>query len=150
MYQHILIPTDGSELSGRAVQQGVLLARELHAKVTGIKVTLSWKTFSRGELFGSIGKKFTEDQYNKEAAIIADNDLTVLSNAAKRANVEYNLLHVKDDYPYQAILRAVQTENCDLIFMASHGHRGVEGVLLGSETVKVLTHSKIPVHVYRE
>ena len=145
MFRNILIPTDGSDLAAKAVEQGVLFAKEIGAKITAVTVT---------EPFHLVSVKpsqleYTPIEYKKHAEIQANKVLDAVSAAAKSAGVACDVLHVEHELIYQAIIEAAEARKCDLIVMASHGRRGVSAVVLGSETVKVLTHSKIPVLVYR-
>ena len=93
--------------------------------------------------------EYTPIEYQKHARAYAETVLGTVSDAAKSAGVVCETLHVEHEQIYQAIIEAAEARRCDLIVMASHGRRGVSAVVLGSETVKVLTHSKIPVLVYR-
>jgi nucleotide-binding universal stress UspA family protein len=145
MYKHILIPTDGSQLSETAVKQGVALAKSLSAKVTGITVSLAFHTFALDPLMVSD----PPEQYEKDCEARAAKYLGTIEEIAKAGGVPCDVVHVIADHPYQAIIDAAGTRGCDLIVMASHGRKGVAALVLGSETVKVLTHSKIPVLVCR-
>ena len=91
----------------------------------------------------------TKEQYEKDSLALAQQYLGVISTAAKQAGVTCDCVTEKDDHPHEAIIRAAENRGCDLIMMASHGRRGVRGLLIGSETSKVLTHTKIPVLVLR-
>ena len=93
--------------------------------------------------------EYTPIEYQKHARAYAETVLGIVSAACKSAGVVCDTLHVEHEQVYQAIIEAAEARRCDLIVMASHGRRGVSAVVLGSETVKVLTHSKIPVLVYR-
>lgn len=145
MFKHILLPTDGSDLSERAVLAGISFAKEIGAQVTGLTVLPEFHTFTyKTEMLEDTREEFTaatEQQAAKHLAFISD--------AARSAGVSCATVHVVADDPYDAILQAARERSCDLIIMASHGRRGVKGVLLGSETQKVLVHSDIPVLVYR-
>jgi nucleotide-binding universal stress UspA family protein len=145
MYKNILIPTDGSDLAAKAVEHGVLFAKEIGAKITAMTVTEPFHLLSvkPNQL------EYTPIEYKKHAAAHAEKVLGTVSAAAKSAGVTCDTLHVENEHVYQAIIDAATARKCDLIVMASHGRRGVSAVVLGSETVKVLTHSKIPVLVYR-
>jgi nucleotide-binding universal stress UspA family protein len=145
MYKHILIPTDGSLLSEDAVRQGIALAKSLGAKITAITVSPSFHTFSLDP--GMITD--TPQEYQRECEALAAKTLGVAEAAAKAASVPFRAVHVVHDHPYAAIIEAAQKNQCDLIFMASHGRKGVSALILGSETTKVLTHTKIPVLVCR-
>jgi nucleotide-binding universal stress UspA family protein len=145
VFKNILIPTDGSDLAAKAVEQGVLFAKEIGAKITAVTVT---------EPFHMLSAKpsqleYTPIEYKKHAESYANKVLGAVAAAAKSAGVACDMLHTEHEQVYQAIVEAAEARKCDLIVMASHGRRGVSAVVLGSETVKVLTHSKIPVLVYR-
>ena len=145
MYHHILIPTDGTSLSFRAVEHGVALARVLGANVTLLTVTEPFHVFT-------IDAKQLEDtpqEYKQRMRTVAAEALAAAVSIARNAKVPYDEVHAEDEQPYEAIVRTAATKGCDLIVMASHGRRGMSALLLGSETMKVLTHSKIPVLVVR-
>ena len=147
MYKHILIPTDGSKLSLRAVVAGVKLARELGARVTGLfAAPAATPLLYRGLLPVGYGTP------HKNAAMIekaAGRYLEVIERAARAAGVPCGCIHVTSDFPADTILQVAVKRRCDLIFMASHGRSGLRGVLLSSETQKVLAGAKLPVLVYR-
>jgi len=145
LFKNILIPTDGSDLAAKAVEQGVLFAKEIGAKITAMTVTEPFHLLS----VAPSQLEYTPIEYKKHAEADAEKVLGILSAAAKLAGVGCETLHVEHEHVYQAIIDAGGSRRCDLILMASHGRRGVSAVVLGSETVKVLTHSKIPVLVYR-
>ena len=145
MFQHILIPTDGSELSHKAVLYGVELAKFCGARVTGLTLTEPYRIASMDAVLVSVG----EDEYEDEAHRISDAALDQVKAAAEAAGVPYDTIREVHDQPYRAIIDAAHARACDLIVMASHGRRGVSALLLGSETNKVLTHSTVPVLVYR-
>jgi nucleotide-binding universal stress UspA family protein len=145
MFRHILLPTDGSPLSEAAIQQGIEFAKGINAKVTGFHVMPEFHVFTyKTEMLED-----TEGQFAKDSRAHAQKYLGVIERAAKDAGVTCDTAYVAHDHPYEAIIEAAKTNSCDLIMMASHGRRGAQGVLIGSETQKVLTHSKIPVLVYR-
>ena len=145
MYKNILIPTDGSELAAKAVEQGILFAKEIGAKITAMTVTEPFHLLS----VAPSQLEYTPIEYKKHSEASAEKVLGIVSAAAKLAGVGCETLHVEHEQVYQAIIEAAVARKCDLIVMASHGRRGVSAVVLGSETVKVLTHSQIPVLVYR-
>jgi nucleotide-binding universal stress UspA family protein len=145
MYKHILIATDGSELAGKAVAAGLALAKEVRAKVTAVNVTEPWTALVGGEM----GVGFPYQDYDKNAADGAARILAGVSDKAKAAGVECATLHVPDRFPAEAIVECAKERGCDLIVMASHGRRGLSKLLLGSETVRVLTHTSVPVLVCR-
>lgn len=145
MYAHILLPTDGSELSDKAVRNGLELAHVLGAKVTVLTATEPFMplAFSPAEL------AYTAETYTYHVNEHAKDLLAAVAVLAADKGVACETLHVEDAYPYQAIIETARAKGCDLILMASHGRHGVSAILLGSETQKVLTQSKIPVLVYR-
>jgi nucleotide-binding universal stress UspA family protein len=145
MYKHILIPTDGSDLSGMAVDKGITLAKALNARVAALTVSLPFHTVAIDTLMVTD----TPEQYRKDCEVAAERYLGVATEGAKVMGVPCAGIHVVNDHPYLAIIETAQNKGCDLIFMASHGRKGVAALLLGSETTKVLTHSKIPVLVCR-
>ena len=143
MYKHILIPTDGSKLSRKAIKHGISLAKSIKAKVTAVTVSAPIE----GLAFELMAE--TPEQYKKHGANLAAKHLRVAKDMATAAGVTCNVEHIELHHPYAAIIIAAKKAHCDLIVMASHGRSGYAAVLLGSETVKVMTHSKIPVLVYR-
>ena len=145
MFKNILVPTDGSDLAGKAVEQAIHLAKEISARITALTVTEPFPTYwLEADQFQSAAT-----EYKKCSDANAKKVLGTVSAAAKLAGVECEILRVEHGHIYQAIIDTAAARNCDLIVMASHGRRGVSAVVLGSETVKVLTHSQIPVLVYR-
>jgi len=145
LFKNILVPTDGSDLAAKAVEHGILFAKEIGAKITAVTVTEPFNVFSLAP--SELG--YTPIEYKKHSEAHAEKVLGAVSAAANSAGVACETLHVEHEQVYQAIIDAASARRCDLIVMASHGRRGVSAVVLGSETVKVLTHSKIPVLVYR-
>jgi nucleotide-binding universal stress UspA family protein len=145
MFKQILLPTDGSELSERAVLAGVSFAKDVGAQVIGLTVRPEFHTFTyRAEVLEN-----TEQEFNASTEQQAEKNLAFINDAARTAGVGCALAQAVSDDPYEAILQTAKERKCDLIIMASHGRRGVKGMLLGSETQKVLVHSDIPVLVYR-
>jgi nucleotide-binding universal stress UspA family protein len=145
MYKHILIPTDGSELSKKAVDHGIGLAKALNAKVTAVTVSEPFHVFA---VEPSIVTD-TPAEYKRHAAALASKYLQAAKDAAMAANVPCDVVQVEHEHPYEAIIDTARKKGCDAIVMASHGRRGVSAIVLGSETVKVLTHSNTPVVVVR-
>jgi len=145
MFKHILLPTDGSELSEAAIRQGIRFAKSIGAKVTGLCVMLLQHPF----FYETEIPKEAIEQKEKRCKELAETYLAVIEKEAKEAGVTCDVVYEKNDYPYEAIIRVAKQKGCDLIMMASHGRRGVGALLIGSETQRVLTHSKIPVLVYR-
>jgi nucleotide-binding universal stress UspA family protein len=147
MYKHILIPTDGSDLSRAAALSGVKLAQALGAKVTAFFAAPA-PTPLVYEGFLPVGYTTQEGH----AALIektAGKYLGVIERACAKAGVACRSVYVTNEYAADAIMEAARRHKCDLIHMGSHGRRGLSGVLLGSQTQKVLTQSKVPVLVYR-
>ena len=144
MYKHILLPTDGSELSLRAVRGAVEMASRLGAKIVGITVIEPYAYASLSEY-----RPETIADYEQRADAVARERLAAVSRIAAEKNVPLETTVVRSFSPFESIIEAVKRFGCDAIFMASHGRRGLSAVLLGSETHKVLTHSSVPVMVYR-
>lgn len=145
MFKHLLLPTDGSQLSETAIQKGVQFAKSINAAVTGFYVMPEFHTLT----FQTEMLEDTKATFARDSRAHAEQFLGVIAKAAKAAGVACDTALATSDHPYEAIIRAAEEKSCDLIVMASHGRRGVQGILLGSETHKVLTHSKLPVLVYR-
>lgn len=145
MYKHILLPTDGSQLSATAVREGVKFAKEIGARVTALHVTAP---FHPTELTPSAFTAHVQE-HGAQAKESAQRALGEVTEVARAAGVPCTTVHRESLSPYEAIIALASEAGCDLIFMASHGRRGVAALLLGSETNKVLTHSKVPVLVTR-
>jgi nucleotide-binding universal stress UspA family protein len=151
MYGHILLPVDGTERSERAARRGIELARALGAKVTVLTVTTPWATQFSRELAVVVPDVIVpESEYERKARAAAEAVLERISEAAGVADVPCKTMHLRHRDPFLAIMGAASAEQCDLIVMGSHAAGGITGALLGSETLKVLTHGKTPVLVYRE
>jgi nucleotide-binding universal stress UspA family protein len=147
MFKHILIPTDGSELSIKATKAGVELAKFLGARVTGFFAAPAPTPIVYGDLLPV--SYMPPDEHAALIDAASKQHLAVIEEAARAAGVRVDTLSVTSEYPAESIIEAARERGCDLIFMASHGRRGLAAVLLGSETHKVLVHSGIPVLVYR-
>ena len=145
MYANVLIPTDGSQLSGKAVEHGIALAKRIGAKITVLTVSTPFHTFTTDTQM----IEDTPAQYKARMQDRTEKILGAAGRAAQAAGVPCETVHVEHEHPYQAIIDTAGAKGCDLIVMASHGRRGLSAIVLGSETVKVLTHSKIPVLVHR-
>ena len=141
MYRHILVATDGSALSRRAIRQGVSLAKALGARLTAIAVIAPYTP----------GNTAIASLQGFSAAVRKEawRTLASFNTEARSQGVTAGATTVVGGEPWKAILRTARARKCDLIVMASHGRSGMAGLLLGSETAKVLTHSKIPVLVCR-
>lgn len=150
MFKHILIPTDGSELSERAAKEGVALAKVLEAKITGIHVIpLSFSAYVG--FYGEIPWVDMELQERLRQAGRAEGNkyLDRMQKMAQAAGVKFEHVLLESDQIWKGIVDTAEERRCDLIMMATHGRRGLSALVLGSETQKVLTHSKIPVLAYR-
>jgi len=145
MFKHLLLAVDGSPLAEAAFHKAVALAHDLNARVTAVRVSPSYHVLTyQVEMLTD-----TREEYVKAAWKEATRYLARLAIEASAAGVECKTAYAVNDHPYEAILKTAEEQGCDLIVMASHGRRGVQGLLIGSETQKVLTHTKIPVLVYR-
>jgi len=147
MFKHILVPTDGSQLSLDTVRRAVTFARETGARVTFFFAKPDYPVAFYGE--GALIDPTTPEKFAEMAEQQSKDILGKAEALAIEAGVACASRSSTSDIPYMAIIEAAQGAGCDLIFMASHGRRGISGFLLGSETNKVLTHSKVPVLVYR-
>ncbi len=146
MYRRILIPTDGSELCRNAAQKGIEFAREIGAEVIAFHAIPATSYMLYTE---SGPSDLMVEQFEKEARARGERLTAELVRMAEKAGVKAEALCLSNDHPFEGIIEAAQSKHCDLIFMASHGRKGLSALLLGSETTKVLTHTKIAVLVYR-
>ena len=146
MFKHILIPNDGSDLSEKAFTNGITLAKSFGARITIVTATAPFHMVALEPIMLTPD---LEDRYMQEAESLAQQRLKTHADKAAAAGVECTTVHVFNNHPYEAIIETANTAGCDVIFMASHGRRGVAALLLGGETHKVLTHCKIPVIVWR-
>jgi nucleotide-binding universal stress UspA family protein len=147
MFKHILVPTEGSELSQETARRAVSFAKEAGARITAFYAKPEYPVTYYGE--GALIDPTTPEKFAELAEQQAQQVLGYVEQLCQDAGVACAKLALTSDIPYEAIIEAANQSGCDLIFMASHGRRGLSGLLLGSETNKVLTHSKIPVLVYR-
>lgn len=145
MYKHLLIATDGTSVGQKAVEQGLQLAKEINAKVTAVTVTEIWSALDVAGRDGLI----KIEKYEAAASEAAQAILTAFSAAAKEAGVAFKTIHVPDSSPSDGIVHTAEHEGCDLIVMASHGRRGINKLLLGSQAQSVIAHAKIPVLICR-
>ena len=147
MYKQILVATDGSKLSGKAVAQAIDMAQAIGAKLTVFYSSPDYPmpAYAEGVAFEPMSRREYAAICKKEA----DKILGAVALKAESAGLEFNAVHVIAPAPWEAILAAAKKNKCQAIVMASHGRRGVSALLLGSETQKVLTHSKLPVLVVR-
>jgi nucleotide-binding universal stress UspA family protein len=146
MFKHILIPTDGSDLAEKAVKAGVDFAKSIGAKVTGFcaieEFPLMYGEYGAYEFLSPEEWRASEEKWAKD-------NLDTVAAYARTAQVPHEAHFARGRSVHEAVIKAAQDHGCDMIFIASHGRRGLAGLLLGSETMKVLTHCKIPVLVYR-
>jgi len=147
MFKNILVPTDGSELSSGTVRRAVSFAKEAGAQVVFFYAQPDFPMPIYGE--GALIDPTTPEQFSQAAAAEAEAILSQARAIAEASEVPDVTDTAVNEVPYEAIIDAANRHACDLIFMASHGRRGLASLLLGSETQKVLTHSKVPVLVYR-
>ena len=145
MYKNILLPVDGSAFGRGTIPYAMALAKATNARITSLHVTLPREELS----IGGLGAFFMSDEYTKIAKQNAAAVLDTVKQAGKEAGIPVTALEIEHVHPWEAITRTAEQERCDLIVMASHGRRGIAGLLLGSETKKVLTHTKVPVLVWR-
>lgn len=145
MYKHILVPTDGSALAAKAVDAAISFAAEVGARVTGYYAIEDMNMHH-------VGAHLTKDlldEFDKRSRVAAEQHASAPAGIAKAAGVPYDWRMSKVSQPHEGIVEAARDAGCDIIFMASHGHRGLTGLIVGSVTQKVLSHSKIPVLVFR-
>ena len=147
MFKRILLPTDGSELSRKAIKKGISFAKSIDAGVVGF--------FSPADYSGVLYSEYippnlmSRDQFFANAEKAAKKHLAFVEKTAAASGVPYEGYHAPSDAPWEAIIEAAKKKRCDLIFMASHGRKGLSALVLGSQASKVLTHSTVPVLVYR-
>ncbi len=147
MYKHLLVATDGSKLSAKAVAHALGLATALGAKLTAFYASPDYPSPMYAE--ASLYIPIKRNEYAAMCKADADRIMKPVTAKAKAAGLQLNILHSIAAVPWRAILVAAKRSRCDAIVMASHGRRGVSALLLGSETQKVLTHTKLPVIVIR-
>ncbi len=147
MYQRILVATDGSTLSKKAVSSAIGLAALTGAELVAVKVVARYPMsyFEGGMAVQASEVARVEKQWADAAQLTVD----AVQKAALAKGVKARAITVKSDLISEALIGAAKKHKCDLIVMASHGRRGIKRLLLGSETQLVLTHSHIPVLVLR-
>jgi len=145
MFAHLLIATDGSQLAAKAEKEGLLLAKELGARVSLVTATEPWAAMTIGE---PPALDFPIEDYEKAAARRAGEILARVSAEAARLGVACEAVHVVD-FPAEAIIATAKAKGCDLIVMGSHGRRGLRGLMLGSQARRVLTLGAVPVLICR-
>ena len=149
MYKHILVPTDGSRLSLKAVKEAVNLAKTCKAKVTALFVIEPYMPRISDESIMPIGLARDQEAYRQISEKAASDALAKVQKGFAASKVSCKTEFTTDPMPWHGILDTAKKRKCDLIVMASHGRGGLAGVLLGSETHKVLAHSRTPVLVCR-
>ncbi|MBI3041580.1 MAG: universal stress protein [Betaproteobacteria bacterium] len=147
MFKHILLPTDGSKLSDKAVKLGIEFAKKTQARVTAIHVVPEFKIMADEGI--AILNPTVKKRFEEEGRARAQKMLDGIAAKARAQGVRCATVSAASDLPYQQIIATAKNKKCDLIMMASHGRHGLSSLLLGSETAKVLTHSKVPVLVVR-
>ena len=147
MFKNILIPTDGSPIASKAVKAGIKLAKQLGAKVTGYYAVEAMQPRVYGE--GYMIDSKTIKAFEQQAREVGQKHIDRMAKTAGAAGVKFSGVMTMAETPYEGIVETAKKQKCDAIFMASHGRRGLAGILMGSVTHKVLTHSKLPVLVYR-
>jgi nucleotide-binding universal stress UspA family protein len=140
MYKHILIATDGSEIANKAIPHAIELAKALGATLSAVTVTEPYDAVVAAEAIAD---------YNEQSEERAAEILSVVTSAAEAAGIECDVIHEQNRLPYEGVIEAAEKVGADLIVVGSHGRRGIEGLLIGSQTTKLLTHSKIPALVVR-
>jgi nucleotide-binding universal stress UspA family protein len=144
MFKRILVPTDGSDITGKAVDVAIGLARSLNARLYTLSVKEPFPYSAISEMQPTPPQEFFDAQERIAASRVND-----VSQAAEKAGLQCEAHTVEALHPWEAVIDHASRHECDLIVMASHGRRGVTALLLGSETQKVLTHSKVPVLIVR-
>ena len=145
MYQHILIATDGSEIANKAMAHGIELAKEISAKLSAVTVTEPYGALM--EIEAPI--MMLQADYDNRCAAFATKILSVVTAAAETAGIGCDVIHEQNRWPYEGVIEVAEKVGADLIVVGSHGRRGIEGLLMGSQATKLLTHTKIPALVVR-
>ena len=147
MFKNILVPTDGSKLSMKAVDEAIEFSKETGASLTVLTVIPPYPVTPSGD--GYVLEPISGEAWDKVMKNRADKILAGAEKRAKARDLPVQLASVRNVLIYDGIIASAKKRKCDLIVMASHGRRGLSALLLGSETTKVLTHSSIPVLVCR-
>ena len=148
MYKNILIATDGSSFADEAVKKGLALAKALNASVKIVTVTEPPSALEISA-YVEAGHMDALSKYNTRAEEEAKNILSAAASNAKDLNINFEIIYVPDQHPAEGIIASAKDKKCDLIIMASHGRRGIEKFIIGSVTNEVVTHSPVPVLIYR-
>ena len=149
MYTHILIATDGSALAQKGLDHGLSLARQLGGRVTILNVSEPIPAYAMGGEFGMPTPAIDFESWMQSGREAAAKILGKAKEAAERAGVGAETVHVEGMRPAEAIVETARDKDCNLIVMASHGRRGLGRLFLGSQTIETLTHSTVPVLVVR-
>src|SRR5262245_33069753 len=147
MFKHILLPTDGSPVSDKAVRRGIEFAKKIRERITALHVVPDFRFMAEEgitPLNPALKKRFRDEGHAHAKKI-----LEAVAKRARARGVRCAIVSATSDLPYQEIVSTAKRQKCDLIMMASHGRRGLSSLLPGSETSKVLTHSRVPVLVVR-
>jgi len=147
VFKHLLVATDGSKISAKAVARALGLARALGARLTAFYASADYPSpvYSEASMYFPMKRR----EYAAACERQAEHILNPIATKAEAAGIPFKAVHTIAAVPWEAILAAARKNKCDAIVMASHGRRGVSALLLGSETQKVLTHTKLPVIVIR-
>ena len=148
MYKHILLPTDGSELAMKGLEQGLALAKALKASATIATVTPEWSAYEMA-IEAQAGRSNPIERFEKETATTAQRILNAAKRKAEAAGVDVDTVHMAERHAAEGIIEAATERGCDLIVMSSHGRRGVRRIVLGSQAAEVVTNTTIPVLIIR-
>lgn len=149
MFNHILIPTDGSDFARQGVDHGLELAEKLGSRVTLLIVTEPYPLYATSAHLVWAPAEHEVERYDASQRAFADAALEAVTKKAEKRGITVEALHLSRELPSDAILKTAAERGCDLIVMASHGRRGVSRLLLGSQTSQVLHDAKVPVLVVR-
>jgi nucleotide-binding universal stress UspA family protein len=149
IYSHILIATDGSEFANNGLDHGLALAKALGSKVTIVTVTEPWHTLELAREIQAHPGRNPLDDFEKAAAAVAEKILNAAAAAATTTGVTAETAHIQGAHPAPGIISAAKDRGCSLIVMASHGRRGLQRLMLGSQAAEVVAHSEIPVLIIR-
>jgi nucleotide-binding universal stress UspA family protein len=145
MYKHIMVATDGSEIAGNAVDQAVALAKALGAQLSSVMVTEPYEAVAFTDTLSVVNPS----DYKKQCDAHANDLLSGVAAKAKAAGLVCATVHQDNHWPYAGIIEAADNSGADLIVVGSHGRRGIEALLIGSQAAKLLTHTKIPTLIVR-
>ncbi|GKY86861.1 universal stress protein [Sinisalibacter aestuarii] len=148
MYEHILVAVDGSELAHKGLEHGLVLAKALDADITVLTVSEPMHPDSvRAARLAGLDNIVID--YNRQLESLAKERFEVVEGRARDHGIEVNVVHKIDESPAETIVRLAKARDCDLIVMSSHGRRGIQKILLGSQTSEVLVKASVPVLVIR-